>query len=209
MTDFPDVPVAPGVPPVARDGASVDDAPALLTGDDPSVAASTQDAVWGLFDSSGALVLKPDTFVGVDPASGEWKIPDYPTEEGAFQSYNKVQAPLEAKVTMSTGGDVQARASFLADARAACASLDLYTLVMPDGSFENMNALHFDITRTRERGATMMTIGLWLKEIRNTATATFTNTQTPAAQDPVNDGGVQPVAPSATVQTTIASEQVT
>ena len=43
----------------------------------------------------------------------EWTIADYPQEQGAFQSYDKVQLPFECRVRLACGGPSSQRQAFL------------------------------------------------------------------------------------------------
>ena len=43
----------------------------------------------------------------------EWTIADYPQEQGAFQSYDKVQLPFECRVRLACGGSASQRQTFL------------------------------------------------------------------------------------------------
>ena len=43
----------------------------------------------------------------------EWTVADYPVEQGAFQSYDKVQLPFECRVRMACGGPTSQRTAFL------------------------------------------------------------------------------------------------
>ena len=56
------------------------------------------DTQWGIFDQSGDPVITADTIVEVGYRR-EYRISDFPVEEGSFASYNKVQTPYDVRVT--------------------------------------------------------------------------------------------------------------
>ena len=147
---------------------------------------------WGLF-LNGAQIVIPDSIFAVEFKS-DWRISDYPQEAGSFQSYNKVRAPYDAKVTMTQGGPNLG--NFLLAIEAAAASLDLYDLVTPDRSYPSANIEHFDYKRTAQNGASLLTVDVWLKEVRVTATTGFSNTANPDDADPSNTGAVQGTPPT-------------
>lgn len=210
MTMFPMVPDVPGVPQVARDAAnsiisgtlSVVGVIGSLSGqfdqlseDGPDISSVTSPAQWGIFDDSGNQVITPDSFLGVE-AVKEYRVSDYPIEDGAFGSYNKVETPFVGKVTFGKGGTESERTQFLSDIQSAASTLTLYTLVTPEVSYPNVNVTHYDYKRTSKNGVTMLTVEIWMEEIRDVVTATFTNTQQPEGADAANVGGVQPQTPT-------------
>lgn len=202
---FPDVPNDPGVPPVNRDasndsisGGSGNDV--LGSNDDgggDNLTANTLPGAWGIYDSSGNAVLVGDSFVSFDYAN-DWDVPAYPIENGGFQSYNKVQTPFDAKVTVSQGGTQADRTAFLAEANAIISDTNLYTVSMPEFSYPSVNMVHVDFARRSDKGVQLLLVAMYFKQIRQDAAAAFSNTQTPSGANTVNDGAVQPAAPSQT-----------
>lgn len=152
---------------------------------------------WGLFNDDGSLALAPDSIISVD-FKKDWKVPNYPQELGSFESYNKVTMPFDARVRMTKGGTDAERSAFLDAVDAAAGSLNLYGVVMPDVTYENANIVNYSYQRTSTNGVGLLTVDLWLIEIRETATAAFSSTAAPSGADPVSNGSVQPVDPSAT-----------
>ena len=199
---YPDVPIAPGVPPVFTNPAITDAAvqplvipPAPpLTADAPNVAAQNS-ATWGLFTSAGALALAVDSIVAVEPGR-EFRISDYNTEEGGFQSFNKVATPAETRVTVAKGGNATERQAFLAALDTMIEALDVYSVVMPDQTLTNRNLTHYTYSRTAEKGVQLLLVDLHLEEVRQSATAAFTDSQQPSGTDASQTGPVQPVAPT-------------
>lgn len=221
MTMFPLVPKVPGVPALARNASnsitglakSIVGVIGSLTGDfdflssdGPGVSSLTEAPRWGLFDEGGTQIIVPDSFLGLDSLK-EYRVSDYPIEEGGFESYNKVEVPFVGKILFAKGGDEAERTQFLSQIEQAIKSLDVYSLVTPEKSYASVNVTHRDYRRTVNNGVTMLTVEVWVEEIRNTVTASFSNTQAPEGAATVNDGGVQPQTPSPAIQQAVARER--
>src|SRR6185312_15922270 len=59
---------------------------------------------WKILDANtSAPVIVPDTVPRFE-YRGEARVSDYPVEQGAFASYNKVQVPFEIRMTMVCSG---------------------------------------------------------------------------------------------------------
>lgn len=187
---FPDVPNAPGVPPVLRDAAnSFDDTLSALTGDAIDLLA-TGSSLWGVFDDAGSLVLDPDNIVSVED-NADRRISTYPIEEGGFESYNKVAVPFEAHVIMTKNGTIDEKSEFLDTVNDLLNSLDLFSIVTPEQTFTKVNFVHTDKSRRAYQGATLLTVSLGFMEVRESATASFSNSKEPSGAAVVNDGPVQ------------------
>lgn len=201
---FPDVPNDPGVPPVPRSGVAPATSTPVLSADSPNVATqSSQTAQWGVF-KDGVAVILPDSIVAVEKAK-EFRLSDYPVEDGSFQSYNKVETPFDAHVTMAMGGDASDRAAFLDTLEDVTKSMALYDVVTPEKSYLSASIERYDYERSAKSGVTLLTVRLWLREIRVTATAAFSKTKTPAGSGVADDGTVQPRAPTGT-EATVAGQ---
>lgn len=199
IPQFPDVPDFPGVPALARSlasqvGAGVNGFAALV-GLPPLITLALP--VWGVFDEDNLPVAIADSVRAVDYQS-ESRVADYPQEEGAFESYNKVQLPYQASVSLICGGNEQKRANFLSAIQQAQKSTDLYSVVMPDIVYNNANIVSYSYRREQRNGATLLTVDLHIEEIRVSAAAAFAdNVQNPASADTFNQGQVQPGTPTA------------
>lgn len=218
---YPDVPFAPGVPPVLRTIPPAGTVP-------PTVDALTKDAPgltdgslvrWGVFSQKGTLALEPDSITAVE-YQREFRIPDYPIEQGGFESYNKVATPYDLRVTMTKGGKLSERKAFLDQVELILASLDLFTIITPERSYPNVNMVRTDYRRNAVNGATLLTVELQAIEIRAGVSVQFSagtpgqqivgfatnrdGTQVPifgavhsaSGADPINNGSVQPRTPA-------------
>ncbi len=194
---YPDVPQLPGVPPVFRgpNGETIPEGtgdPIVVTGRLTSDApeAQTRTATWGLYKADGTLALAVDSVISAEPMR-EFRLSDYITEKGGFETYNKVALPGEVRVTVTKGGDDSEREAFLNDLDKLIETIDLYSFVMPDGTLRDRSVIHYDYRRTREQGATLLTVELMLTEVRQTAQSAFTDSKAPEGDNPTQAGPVQ------------------
>lgn len=208
---YPDVPPAPGVPPVKRDPLVTINKILLLQADILTVIRMFQGPEWGIFTMRGVPLVIPDTVTAVD-FRREARISDYPVEDGGFQSYDKVLIPYDARVSMTCDGTNMDKSLFLGNIDAASQSLDLFMVVTPEITFTNVNVVHYDLRRERTRGANVLHVDIWLQQIIQTATTQFantnqaatsgnpqlsamTNSSEPTGVPDVSKGTVQPQAP--------------
>jgi hypothetical protein len=126
----------------------------------------------------------------------EQRLAIFPIEKGSFGSYNKVAMPFEARMKMNKAGTESDRTDFLNACDAALKSLKLYTAVTPEVTYDNASVEHYDYRRTSENGVQLITVELWLQEVRVAASPTFSNTKTPQGQDAQQDGAVQAQTPT-------------
>jgi hypothetical protein len=179
----------------------------LLTSDAPAIQPTSRVPAWGIY-LNGAIAIAADSILKVEYKASA-RISNAPQEEGAFQAYNKVQAPFEARVGMTKGGSESDRAAFLDALEAAKQSLSLFDIVMPEKSYLRANLTGYSFQRSARSGVTLLTGELVFEEVRQasapvftattgggaTATPTIANPKTPSGADPTNAGTKQPVVP--------------
>lgn len=186
--EYPNVPVGtPGVPPVHGDGGATTVSPVVVTADRLPAPAL---APWGVYNAAGDPIITPDTFVSIDYAAS-YSLSTYPVEDGAFQTYNKVERPFEARVTFAKGGSVADREQFISDCETARKSLDLYSIVTPEQTFSSVNIESFSYERVADKGANLILADLHFLQIRTTASSAYTTTANPNGANPQNVGTVQ------------------
>lgn len=150
----------------------------LLTADSPGVL-STSPPMWGIFQQTGAPYLVADSVGSVEYRRG-YDVSDYPQEQGAFATYNKVQRPYDSKVTLLSS---LTRQQLLNVLEPAVASLSLVSVVTPEVSYQSANLTDYAIRpRTARSGVSLVTVDVWLKEIRVTATTSLGGTARPVGQ---------------------------
>lgn len=211
VPEFPNVPFLPGVPQLLRSATVLPPiSPPVLPPAQNGVLwqAAQGDPVWGVFDSDNNPVLTPDSIIDFSSRQ-EFRVSDFPVQQGQFASYNKVRLPFDIAIKMTSGGTVADRTEFLNQVDQVAASTDLYTIVTPEKTYIDVNATHSEVTRRGRDGA------FWLDDVEmhfrqiievtaqySTTTIQPTeNARNPAAVPAVNNGQVQPQVPSAaTVQ---------
>ncbi len=167
--------------------------PPLLTADAPGIGFSAGPGQWGIFAQSGQPLLAVDSVDSIEYAR-DYRVSDYPQEQGAFQSYNKVQTPFLAKVGFLIAAT---RTDFLNAIEAACASLQLVAVVTPEISYPSANLTHYGYRRDGQSGKTMIRVDVWCEEIRfSGGSASGNNTQSTNASQPTQSGNVQPAGPA-------------
>lgn len=185
---YPNVPIALGVPPVLRlVGRQDAPVPPIRSGSSQLESALFQ---WGIFDQGGEPIVDADNVAGVDDGK-EYRIANYPLEQGSFLSYNKVATPAEIRIAMSKGGTLSDRQDFLKTLKSLQGDLKLYNVVTPEEVFTNMNIANVRKSRTQSNGATMITVEVTLVEIRIAPAASFSNSKSTSGASPVDNGPVQ------------------
>lgn len=223
---FPNVPNSPGVPPIPRAvGASL---PPIVR----SVLGIVQGALWrafqvnnrwGIFDTAGKPLADPQLFGGAFASVGgpgistnaltygkETKVSDFPVERGGFASYNKVELPASPVVTLCMTGTEGDRAQFLSALDAATKSLDLYSIVTPEQTYQRYNIESYRYERRSHKGATLLSVDLTLKEVREVSaqyTTSKINTPQDAGATPsVDNGKAQTKAPDVSTAKALANK---
>ncbi|KAA1013034.1 hypothetical protein FVF58_09595 [Paraburkholderia panacisoli] len=197
--------MANGIPALLGKVANVTNTVSLVVADAAIILGFFSGPKWGVFNQDGSLALQPDSIVALE-FSREWRIPDYPVEQGSFESYNKVVLPSETRIRMTKGGSDADRYHFLGQLSALARSLTLLNISMPEGKMiQSVNINHFNLSRTSTNGVGLVTVDVALKEVRVTATSAFSNTAQPSGSDPTSTGAVQPQAPTS-AQSSAASQ---
>lgn len=199
------VPNVPGVPAVLRAVGAVSTAVNLLTSDAISLfGGSLFSQQWGIYLNVVPVVLA-DNVVSFDYRQ-QWTISDYPVEQGAFESYDKVQTPFNGRFRFTAGGSETNRQLLLDSIAVIAGDLNLYTIITPEAVYASCNVTHYDYSRSSNNGAGLITVDVWAEEVRQTVTAAMSNTASPTAASQVNVGTVQTTtAPVAKTTSTLAS----
>lgn len=190
-----------GVPPLLNSVNNAINTAILLASDALAVINffSARKVTWGIFLGNTQVVV-PDSIISLE-YKRDYRIADYPMEQGAFESYNKVKIPYDLHIRMTKGGTVADRSAFLVAISGMADSLSLYSVRTPEGYYPNLNVQHVDYKREALHGVGLITVDVWLVEIRQAAVPSFTNTAAPSGSDPAAVGTVQPApTPKAQVQ---------
>jgi hypothetical protein len=197
---YPSIPKTSGAPNVNRPNAYVQVVDAIITAKEAvselfSIFGSG--AKFGIFDSNLNLVFSGDSTVSFEFRQ-EWRISDYPIEQGSFTSYNKVLTPFEVRMTFTVGGNVTNRNAALAVLLSLCNSLALYTVVTPEQTYGPVSISHIDYRKQATRGATLLQIDVWLTNINVSTLAVLSVTQQPdSSSNPTTPAVSDPQSPSA------------
>lgn len=177
----------------------ISDALSGLIGTDP--------VKWGVFDQQGQPVALADSILSVDYSNGS-KVSNYPVENGAFASYNKVANPYDVKITMTCGGSEFLRSNFINALDDAADSIDLYNIMTPEKSYFDANIERVDWMRSQSKGAGIIIAELYLVEVRQTATAAFSSSIDPGAANSQSQGQIQPAIPDIPVSVLTGPTQI-
>lgn len=187
---FPLLPDVPGVPAILRGGAQLLDTLTLGflgAGDFVNQLLGSEPVEWGVFKDDGTAVADYDSFIAV-AYRDDSRVSDYPLENGAFASYNKVENPYSVRVTLSCAGDIERRNAFQESLRSARRSLDLYTVLTEDGQYFSCNLIAIDWERTQSNGAHIIIAMCEFQEIRERGTTAFSAPASASGNSLINQG---------------------
>lgn len=197
--------MANGIPALLGKVANVTNTVSLISADAAIIAGFFLGPRWGVFNPNGNIALEPDSMVSLE-FKKDWKIPNYPVEQGAFQTYNKVRLPHSTRIRMTKGGTEDDRYNFLYQVDYAASSLHLYNILMPEGSLiQSVNITNYSYNRTATNGVGLLSVDIELIQVSVSATAAYQNTAAPSGTDPVSTGSIQPQAPT-TSQSAVANQ---
>ena len=229
LIPFPRVANLPGVPQLARAANNALNAALPVLGTAAALGslwrAVFSTPQWGVFkqvpppapDASGvetvtvlsqlSPAITPDTITDMSYRN-EYDIADYFIQDGAFATYNKVANPFEPYVRMRTGGSLSDRTAFLQQCEDVVNSMDLYYIMTPEKTYNNVNCYRMEYQRRQENGAYIVEVDLYFREIRpvtaqyTTTAPTTQNAQDPSAAPVQNNGTVSPQTPTNPPDTT-------
>lgn len=191
---YPLVPQALGVPALLRGGAQLLDTITLGylgVGDALSQLIGSEVVRWGVYDDSGTTIGDYDSLLAAEYRN-ESAISDYPVEQGAFASYNKVDSPFDVVVRLACGGSDLRRAAFQAACETSRKSLRTYTIVTPTRTYQDINFVGISVQNVRTDGANLLMVEMTGREVRNTATAQQ-SPKSDSAYDTQDQGLIQTV----------------
>ena len=164
-----------------------------------SAASQIAGAITGVANSlGGGLSLgfaNPDTIVGFE-RKREYKISDAPMERGAFNSYNKVQAPYRISLQMAKSGTEASIGTFLAYVENQADSLDLCDIWTPGVIYYDANIQSWDYKRTATDGVGIVTVSLEFIEIRQTVASTYSSSMSSSVQPGTSQTAYQGLTPT-------------
>lgn len=177
----------PGVPNVPGNVSLVTDV-LLLFADVISFLAGFGRSPWGIY-LNGVQVIEADSVVSMGYKQ-DWSISTYQVEQGGFQTYNKVDTPFSARVRFASGGSQANRQALLDSITDIAGTLTLYDVVTPEAVYESVNVQGFDYSRS-SGNVGLIQVDVRLLEVRETASAQFSNTKSPSGEGQASGGTVQ------------------
>lgn len=193
-----------GVPTLLNKVAKITNPIAIIVADVKRVIGLFSPPQWGIY-SQGKLIIEPDSILDFSYKK-EAKISTYPQQDGAFESYNKVQTPFNVKLRMTKSGGTSydwslsggndEKQSFIIKLDKLQKSLELYDIYTPEYIYMNVNITGIGLNRSARNGVSLLTFDVTGQEIIGTAKIGYTNTKDPKSSDPVNTGTVQTQEPS-------------
>lgn len=218
MSAFPNVPRLPGVPQLARSLLFPAISPPTI-GSQALAGKLWQStragAVWGVFDSANVSVLAADSIMdfGWRP---EYRVSNYPVQQGEFASYNKVRLPFVCSVVAAKGGTLAQRNAFLQQVDALVASLSLYTIITPEKSYVSVNVERAELSRRGSGNAHYFDVELFFTQIievapqySTTAGAPSTANASVASAIPTTNRGLNTAQTPSTAVQTAARQAIT
>ncbi len=225
---FPTVPPFPGVPNLARSGtpASVSDS-ATTSGANAALATQLGLPVTVIFGNSplfsslnlqpfdpsysikGAATMEPDSMVELDLDASS-SIMTHPVEQGGFDAYNRVQAPIKIRMLLACQGINMPRTGFLSALEGMREGTDLYTISTPDTTYYNMALKGYSYKKAAERGAVTIWADTQWEEARSTnVTVSTTSSVQPQGASTSDLGPVNSQSPVPSLYSIINSPPVT
>lgn len=213
MSTFPNVPNLPGVPPLLRNTLSTVSTVQGLVAAGHVIkqffAGQPAKPQWGIFDENGTSVVDADSFLSLDNTN-EASVPDFQVQDGTYATYNKVRLPSKTGVRISKGGTLTDRQNLIRQMDALLDSLEKFFVLTPEKTYLSVNMERYTLDRRDKDAAYFLTdVSLYFREVRpvfvvftNTDSGTA-NAQAPSAQPPTNNGVIQPIDPTDSVQSVV------
>ena len=141
---------------------------------------------WTIMSEGGGQLVQFTSMIDIDILN-EGQALSYPVEEGAFMTYNKVQSPLDIRVTLAKMGLPFEFADILK-------TLDKYQeealklmIVTPSAFFDSMTLQSYGHRHEQRRNANMLTVDLHIVEVREVQSQT-TSVEVSSPKNPTSSG---------------------
>lgn len=192
-TEFPNLPILPGIPALRRSPAYPYLSNIIGGAIQSGVFDGHKTPKWGIFDSTGAVLVVEATCVFSVQSSRDSAISTAPIQHGSFASYHKVSNPYNVTVVLTKTGTEKDRAMFLRKIKDAAKTLDLYMIVTPEEVYHRANIQMIGYSRRNDAGANKIEVEVKLVEIRQvfavyTKSNLTNNAKNPASASVKNTG---------------------
>ena len=153
-------------------------------------------AVWGIYD---AITFQPvfdyDSFRSFKITDTS-KVSDFPVEEGAFATYNKVSKAYRTEIELAVSDQPYRRTAFLTQLMSVRKSLDLMHIVTQDYIYLNATLESYITSRVTKGGVGQVVAHLSFIEVRQVAAQYgVAKVRSAGAAKVANSGNVSPVGP--------------
>lgn len=157
---------------------------------------SLSNAVWGIYDAVTLQeVFDYDSFLSfkIEDTS---KVSDFPTEEGAFATYNKVSKAYKAEIQLAVSDTPARRTAFLSKLADVRKSISTMHLVTQDYIYLNATLEDYTTARVTKGGVGRVVARLNFVEVRTVASQYgVAKVRSAGAAKVVNTGTVGTMAP--------------
>lgn len=123
-----------------------------------------QQGNWTVYDESDNPVIPFDTFFSL-AFTQENKVAEKPVEQGKFVDYNKTIAGKRIVVRLGKTGKPTDLEGYLDALEKLCDGTDLMSVVTPEKTYTDVNAVRYDYDRTTETGTDRIIVDLSFQEI--------------------------------------------
>jgi len=120
---------------------------------------------WTLVTEGGGTICSFTSFISSN-IKDESKVCSEAVEEGSFASYNKVDSPLEIKVTLGISGADYVLQGALQSLERYSHSTELVSLITPSAEYSSLNLRKYDYRLDRRTGYGALYVTLDLVEVR-------------------------------------------
>lgn len=188
---FPNVPDVPGVPPLPRLPGVATQVLSLITTPLAGTLWQSSQApdVWGVFkfnevddtddpDYPGSYtqVIFPDTIIDFGNTN-EWDTSNFSIQGGKYAAYNKVKLPFEVSLRFRKTGTASDRKEFLGQIDAIAGDTNLYTIITPEWTYEDVNITRYTNERRGSGSAySLQEVDVFFTNVPS-VTAQYTTTQ--------------------------------
>lgn len=137
----------------------------------------------------------------------EFPLSNYPQENGAFQSYNKVTLPFDVRVKLAASGPVSMRQAFLQTilSIASAPPPTVFSVVTPELTFTNVSCSRVHWPRSAKQGNTLIQVALDFEQVPIVSAVSFSNTAQPGEAGQQSIGNVQPTGMSNPISQALSS----
>lgn len=143
---------------------------------------------WTLLSEGGGQLVQFSSLLDIDILN-EGQALSYPVEEGAFMTYNKVQSPLDIRVTLAKMGLPFEFADILKTLDKYQAEALKLSAVTPSAYFDSLTLQSYSHRHESRQNANMLTVELHLVEVREVESQT-SNVEVSSPKNPTSAGKV-------------------